>query len=172
MQLETPTLEVTKTESAFLVDFGDEDRIVSISVTNALQAKVFLLTLEQSGLLERTRVADLLGYSAAHVGRMARQMAEEDVSALLDKRQGQQENYRITPDVQAELVQQFAVDVIARGQTSGEAIAAELQERCGIVVPARTVRHHLARMGLSAIRDTLPQLVAAVKKTSDPSSNR
>lgn len=171
VQLETPALEVTKTESAIVLDFGGEDRVVSVPAANALQAKVFLLTLEQNGLLERTQVADLLGYSAAYVGRMARQMAEGDVPALLDKRQGQKANYRITPDVKAELVQQFAVDVIARGKTSGESIAAALQERCGIVVPARTVRHHLAQMGLSAIRDTLPQLVAAVKKTSEQSSN-
>ena len=80
------------------------------------------------------------------------------------------QDYLVTPVVKAELVQQFTVDVIARGKTSGEAISAELQDRCDITIPPRTVRHHLARMGLSAIRHSLPQLLDAVKKTSKGSS--
>jgi hypothetical protein len=101
---------------------------------------------------------------------MVRRLANGDVHALLDQRQGQQQDYRLTPEVKAELIQQFAVDVIARGHTSGEAIAAELQQRCQITVPARTVRHHLARMGLPAIKHSLPRLLATVNKTSTPSS--
>ena len=71
--------------------------------------------------------------------------------------------------IKAELIQQFAVDIIAGGKTSGEAVSAELRERCDIALPARTVRHHLARMGLPAIRHSLPQLLDAVKKTSKAS---
>lgn len=163
-------LEVTAEKSGVVLEFGADGPTVSIPVSNDLQTKVFLLTLLQNGVLERARVADLLEYSSTHIARMARQLADGDVHALLDKRQGQQQDYRITPEVKAELVQQFAVDVIARGKTSGEAISAELQERCQITVPARTVRHHLARMGLPGIRHSLPELLATVKKTSPPSS--
>lgn len=162
-----PALKVTSRKSGIVLDFGGE---VSIPVSNVLQTKVFLLTLLQNGLVGRARTAGLLGYSSTHTARMARQLAEGDVPALLDKRQGQKTDYRITPEVKAELVQQFTVDVIAGGKTSGEAISAELQDRCDIAIPARTVRHHLARMGLSAIRHSLPQLLDAVKKTSKGSS--
>ena len=165
-----PVLKVASRKSEVVLDFGGEGRTVSIPTSNSLQTKVFLLTLLHNGLLDRTRVADLLGYSSTHTARMARQLAEGDVAALLDKRQGRKEDYRVTPEVKAELVQQFAVDVIARGKTSGEAIAVELQDRCGIALPARTVRHHLARMGLPAIRNSMPQLLEAVKKTSRAST--
>ncbi len=163
-------LKVTSKPSGVVLDFGVQGPTVSIPVSNDLQTKVFLLTLLQSGVLGRAQVAGLLDYSSTHVARMARRLADGDVHALLDQRQGQQQDYRLTPEVKAELIQQFAVDVIARGHTSGEAISAELQERCQITVPARTVRHHLARMGLPAIKHSLPRLLATVKKTSTPSS--
>jgi len=163
-------LDVTSEKSGVVLDFGADGPTVSIPVSNELQTKVFLLTLLQNGVLGRAQVADLLEYSPTHIARMARRLAHGDVRALLGQRQGQQQDYRVTPEVKAELIQQFAVDVIARGHTSGEAISAELQERCQITVPARTVRHHLARMGLSGIRHSLPELLSTVKKTSALSS--
>ena len=167
---QAPAVKVTSKKSGIVVDFGGKGRAVTIPASNILQTKTFLLTLLENGLLERSQVAGFLGYSATHAARLARELARGDVPALLEKRQGQKEDYRATPHVKAELVQQFVVDVIARGKTSGEAISAELHERCDITLPARTVRHHLARMGLPAIRNTLPQLLEAVKKTSRESS--
>jgi len=169
-QQEAPALEVSVAGSDIVVDFGGEGRVVSIPAVNVLQTKTFLLTLMENGLLARARVAELLGYSPAHTGRLARQLAQGDVAALLDQRAGHKEDYRVTAEVKAELVQQFVVDVITRGKTSGEAISTELEERCDLLVPPRTVRHHLAKMGLPAIRHSLPELVEAVKKTSGPSS--
>lgn len=87
--------------------------------------------------------------------------------SLVDQRQGQKEDFVVTSSVKAELIQQFAVDVITCGRTSSTAISEKLKERCGIVVPDRTVRHHLSRLGLGSIKRSLPQLVAAVKKTSN-----
>ena len=146
-KLQRPALKVTSRKSGIVLDFGGEGRAVSIPVSNVLQTKVFLLTLLQNGLLGRAQAAGLLGYSSTHTARMARQLTQGDVEALLDKRRGQTQDYLVTPEVKAELVQQFTVDVIAGGKTSGEAISAELQDRCDIAIPPRTVRHHLARMG-------------------------
>lgn len=167
---EAPPTQVTRTEAGLVVDFGAPGRILSIPASNVLQQRVFLLTLLENGVLERSEVARLLGYSPTHTARLARQLRRDDVGALLDKRRGQTRDYRVTPEVKAELVQQFAVDVLTRGKTSGEAISAELEERCQITIPPRTVRYYLARMGLPAIRHSLPDLLAAVKKTSRMSS--
>jgi hypothetical protein len=56
--------------------------------------------------------------------------------------------YRVTVEVKSELIQQFAADVITRWTTCGLAISAELQKRCNMTIPACTVRHHMANMGL------------------------
>ncbi len=167
---EVPALDVTATESGIIVDFGVEGHVVSLPAENILQTKTFLLTLMANGLLERSRVAELLGYSSTHTGRLARQLTQGDVTALLDGREGHKEDYRVTAEVKPELVQQYVVNVITGAKTSGEAISTELQERLGIHIPPRTVRHHLAKMGLPALRHSLPELLEAVKKTSRESS--
>lgn len=154
-------------EEDLVLDFGE--RQLKIPRRDVLQLRTVLLSMLNSGLLTQRQVAGAIGLTPAHTASLARRLDSEGMAALIDKRQGQQADYRITPEVKAELVQQFAVDVIARGKTSGEVISAELQDRCQITVPARTVRHHLARMGLGQIKQSLPQLLAAVKKTS-PSS--
>jgi hypothetical protein len=149
-----------------VVDFGVGNCRLEIPSKNVLQVRAILLSMLNSGLLNRRQVADVIGLTPAHTATLARRLDNEGLCVLIDKRQGQKSDYRITPEVKAELVQQFALDIIARGKTSGQAISSELQERCRITVPARTVRYHLARMGLPKIKHSLPQLVAAVKKTS------
>jgi hypothetical protein len=84
--------------------------------------------------------------------------------SLVDKREGQKQDYRVTPVMKAELIQQFAVDVITGEPTSGSSISSQLQQRCQITIPARTVRHHLGRLGLSRIKHSLPELVGSIKK--------
>jgi hypothetical protein len=153
-----------------VIDFGADGPTVKMPAYNSFQVKTFLLTLLHNDLLSRSDVASLLGYSADHTARLAQRLADGDVHALLDKREGQKKDYRVTADVKAELVQQFAVDAIARGRISSTMIAAELKDRCNITIPARTVRHHLANMGLPAIKHSLPQLLADVKRGSSTCS--
>lgn len=163
-------ISLSLTPEHIIVDFGANDRRLQIPRQNERQIRVVLLSLLSNRLLPKDQVAKAIGLSVAHTSALAQRLHDEGIHALTDKRQGQQSDYRITPEVKAELVQQFAVDVIARGKTSGEAISEELRDRCQIAVPARTVRHHLARMGLGKIKQSLPELVAAVKKTSAVSS--
>lgn len=151
----------------------DKDYIVvdtkgrlTIPIQNKLQIKAVLLSMLNSGLLSRKDVAPVLGLTQAHTTTLAHRLNREGLHSLIDKRQGQKKDYLITPEIKAELVQQFISDIITRGKTSGEIISTELQERCQIEVPARTVRYHLSQMGLRKIKKTLPQLIAEVKKIS------
>lgn len=169
---EESKIEILSSETEIIVDFGISERTVRIPVRNPLQAKIFLLTLVQNGLLPRTEVAKVLGYSATHIERLAKQLDSGDAHALLDQRRGQKQAYRVPVEVKAELIQQFAADVIARGTTSGLAISAELEQRCNMSIPARTVRHHMANLGLTRVKHSLPELVTTVKKTSKSSSTK
>lgn len=119
-----------------------------------------------SGLLSNQQVAEVIGLTPGHTATLAHRLEQEDFSCLIDKRQGLKSEYRVTPQIKAELIQQFVVDAVAHGKVSSEAISAELKERCQITIPARTVRHHLARIGLPTIKHTLPKLLAAGKKNS------
>lgn len=152
-------------EGQLLVDFGMSGRVLRLNREDPLQMKTILLTMVNSGLLKKRQVAEAIKLTPSHTSTLARRLHEQGALCLVDQRQGQKQDYRVPRKVKAELVQQFAVDVIASGRTSGSAISAELKERCNITIPSRTVRHHLARMGLRKIKGSLPQLVSAVKKT-------
>jgi transposase len=136
-----------------------------------LQIKTVLLSMFNSGLLSTRQVAEAIKLTPSHTAALARRLQDQGALSLTDQRQGQKEDFVVTASVKAEMIQQFAVDVITSGRTSSAAIAEKLKERCGIVVPDRTIRHHLSRLGLRSIKRSLPHLVAAVKKTSNKCSD-
>lgn len=160
-------ITLQRADEHIVVDFGVEGRRLEIPRKNVLQIRTILLSMLNSGLLSNHQVAEVIGLTPAHTITLAHRLEHEDISSFIDKRQGQKSNYRVTPEVKAELVQQFVVDAIAHRKISSEAISAELKDRCQMTVPARTVRYHLARLGLPTIKNTLPQLLAAVKKSSE-----
>ncbi len=162
-----PPIRLRHQQHYVIVDFGDGGRRLKLSREDPLQLRIVLLSMLNGGLLSKQQVAEAIDLTPARTAALASQLTSEGTESLLDRRKGQQQDYRVTPAIKAELVQQFAVDVITGSRASGEAIAAQLKERCQITVAARTVRHHLAELGLSKIKRSLPELVAAAKKTPE-----
>jgi len=166
VQPELPPLTLREEGDHVVVNLGVSGRYLKLSRQDPLQLKTILLSLFNNGLLSNREVAEAIKLTPSHTATLARRLSEEGARSLVDRRQGQKQEYRVPAPVKAELVQQFAVDIITSGQTSGRKISTELKERCNISVSARTVRHHLAQMGLREIKQSLPQLLAAVKKNS------
>jgi transposase len=162
-----PPITLREDNEHLAVDLGVAERSVKLNRQDPLQMKTVLLSMSNSGLLSTRQVAEAIGLTPSHTATLARGLREQGARSLADQRQGQKEDFVVTSSVKAELIQQFAVDVITSGRTSSTALSEKLKERCGIVIPDRTIRHHLSRLGLSSIKRSLPQLVAAVKKTSN-----
>jgi len=160
-------ITVQKADERIVIDFGVEGRQLRMPEQNLLQIRTVLLSMLNSGLLSNHQVAEVMSLTPGHTATLARRLEHEDIFSLIDKRQGQKSEYRVTPQIKAELVQQFVVDTVAHGKASSEAISAELEKRCQITIPARTVRHHLAKIGLPVIKHSLPKLLAEVKKNSE-----
>jgi len=163
---EPPPVALRKDDDHLVVDFGIRDRAIKLCRQDPLQMKTVLLSMFNSGLLSTRQVAEAIELTPSHTAALARRLQEKGALSLVDQRQGQKEDYAVSPSVKAELIQQFALDVITTGRTSSTAISEKLKERCSIVIADRTVRHHLSRMGLGSIKRSLPQLVAAVKKNA------
>ena len=161
-----PKLVLINRPEEVVIDFGDR-QLIAMATTNRIQLKTVLLTLLDNDLLTSAEVAQVLGYSADHTKRLARQLRQKDENCLLDKRRGQLIDYRMTPKIKAELIQQFVVDVVSGGNTTSQQITAELDDRCELELSERTVRQHIAKLGLPAIKSSLPKLLSAVKKTPD-----
>jgi len=150
-----------------IADFGLRDTVVRIPAKNALQVKTILLTMLHNGLITTADAADILGYSLVHISRLSHALVEEDVHALIDKRQGQKQDYLFSPEIKAELVQQFAANAVTGKPTSSRIISEQLNKRCNVNLPDRSVRFHMKKLGLPRIANSLPDLVATLKKTPD-----
>lgn len=159
-------------EGSFLIiNLGADKPELKLSRQDPLQLKTVLISMANNGLLAKHEAAQALNVSSSYMSTLVHRFQEQGTISLLDKRQGQRHDYRVPPEVKGELIQQFAVDLISCGRTSSSRISAELKERCGLELSARTVRHHMALMGLKSVKRSLPQLVAAVKKTSTTCSS-
>jgi hypothetical protein len=84
---------------------------------------------------------------------------------LIDKRKGQIQDYRFTPEIKAELIQQVAANAITGKPTSSRAVSQHIKKRCNLVLPDRSVRLHMNKLGLPKILNSLPALVEDLKKT-------
>lgn len=133
---------------------------------NVVQRKVVLLSLIGEGMLSTEVVAETLGLSASQVRRLHRDLMASDVEAVLDKRRGQLKDYRVGPGVKGKMIEQFVLELAQSGRAPSSAVARRLADNCEVQISERTVRHHLSRMGLSRVRESLIAGLRDVKRGS------
>lgn len=152
------------------IQLGTENQVLNIPRSNLLQCKVVLLTFLHSGLLPLKDISETLGFSERRIKDLGAKIYEEDVYSLIDKRKGQLQQYRFTPQIKAELIQQFAVNAVSGKPTSSRIISKHISQRCNINLSDRSVRLHVKDLGLHEIKKTLPELIEKLKKNSTYSS--
>ena len=166
-----PKVSVRQEEAHCVVDFGAPAKTLRMPISHRVQVRTVLLSLASAELLSVQETASSLGISAAHCRELARKLASQDVAeALIDKRQGQQHDYRVGPEQKAEIIQQIAARAVTGHSTSSAVLAEQVNARTQAALSARTIRWHIHHLGLANIRKTLPPLVAALKKTADDSA--
>lgn len=148
------------------IQFGNIEPVIEIPKVNQLQIKTVLLTFLRSGLLSTSEVAIALGLSDRRIRDLSTGMYEQDIEMLIDKRIGQQQDYRFDPETKSELVQQFAVNAISGQSTSSRVLANSIKERCSLTLADRSIRLYVQKLGLYKIKKTLPELVRKLKKNS------
>ncbi len=160
--------QLSVSEDDFLIDFGLPEHRIIIPRQNTVQARTVLLSLLNSGCVSSEDVAGALSLTATHIANLAKQLASEDVTGIIDKRHGPKSEHLVTPEIKGEIIQQFVVNCLIGGKTSGKGLADNLQER-NLDISGRTIRFHLEKLGLRSIKTSLPELYGAVKKTSETS---
>ncbi len=155
-------------EQSTIITIGNTE--IRIPINNPLQTKVVLLTLLDNGLLNNSDVAKILNISKVQVSNLSKALRDQDVPSLIDKRKGQIQDYRFTPEIKAELIQQVAANAITGKPTSSRVISEQINERCNLKLPDRSIRLHMKKLGLPNIASSLPVLVDTLKKNSSRSS--
>ena len=161
-RMRTPTLE--EHDTYLRVNFGVGISSLDIPTSNPLQTRVLLLTLLNSNLLKCSTVAEALNLSPDRTRKLARKLQQQDVDAISDQRRGQQQDYRFPPEVKAELIQQFVIDIVTHGKVSGEQLSLHLDERCQLTLSPRSILHHVSDLGLSLLKKSLPERLSELKK--------
>ncbi len=166
-----PIMAVRRDGSWIVVELGENAKPLRIPFAFPVQARTVLLSFVNAGLLSVKETATVLEICGAHCRELARKLESHDVvESLVDKRQGQKRDYRVGPEQKAEIIQQVVARAITGHSTSSDVLAEVVNERTQAGVSARTVRWHIEKLGLTLIKETLPQLVETLKKT--PTSGR
>lgn len=161
-----PAVTVQLDEQFCVIDFG-EGKQLKIVRTHRIHLKTVLLSLYQSGLLTADDISSALKISTAHCRELSIKLAHEDVvDALVDKRQGQKQDYLVGKAEKAELIKHFAAETMIGRSTSGRALAKVIHEESQLTLSERTIRWHVNKLGLNLIKKTLLERVETVKKTS------
>jgi hypothetical protein len=160
-------LSARREDECCVVDFGVQEKELRIPLTHRIETRTVLLSLLNAELLSTMEVAAALGLSCSHCRELAGKLSSHDVvEALVDKRQGQKQDYRVGPEKKAEIIQQFAARVVTGQSTSSDVLAEVVNADSEMRLSPRTVRWHMEKLGLGSIKRTLPELVRTLKKNS------
>ncbi len=160
-----PSAPFLETDDEYLkVDLAGGNRTIRIPLSNHVQKRIVLLTLLNSKILKRSEVATALELSEDRTLKLAGKLKRHGAESIVDQRRGQQTDFRFTPRLKSEIIQQFVVDIVTEGRTTGEQLARHLEERCRITLSSRSILHHLSKLGLRHIRSSLPRLLEEAKK--------
>ncbi|KPA11471.1 transposase, partial [Candidatus Magnetomorum sp. HK-1] len=91
-------------------------------------------------------------------------LEKEDVKSVIDQRKGQKHDYRFTPEVKGQLIEQFVIEVVSNRPTGGDRLTKIMKERCQLNLSAGSINSHLLKLGLSNIKDSLYEYFVESKK--------
>ncbi len=153
-------------DGCLVIDLGAEYTPIKVPSKNVIQVRTILLTMVDNKILDKKTVAELLDYAPIYIQRLSRKLKAYDINVLLDDRQGQIHDYVFTPETKAEVIQQFSANAAVKKKTSSKELAKDINARCGLDLSPRTIRFHIEKLGLSKIRQTLPEIIKSFKKNS------
>lgn len=141
---------------------------IKIPIERKVQARTVLLTLVQSQLLTNQDIAPALALSPRTCHQLAKKLLANDVElSLFDKRRGQTRDFRVGPVQKAEIIKQYAARVVTGHSTSSDKIAEAVNTGSEIQISPRTLRWHVAKLGLPLMKPSLPEMVDTLKKTPE-----
>jgi hypothetical protein len=164
--LQESQVSVTTEDGYCVITFESLNQQLKILQNHRVHLRSVILSLLQANLITMHTASTALGMTAAHCRDLSDKLLNEGVKeVLIDKRKGQKHDLQVTPQVKAELVQQFAARSIAGYSVSSQSLTEILNDKLETTISPRTIRWHMKKLGLMDIKKTLPTLVESLKKT-------
>lgn len=162
-----PCLDIIFGEQKKSIHIPFEKNKLIINASNQLQFKIIILTFMNSDFLTVKQASEILGLSERHVSGLNKKLQTDDITSLIDKRMGQQQDYVFAEDIKAELIQQFSANIMTGRSTSSREITKQVNQARNCNVSDRAVRQYISKLGLNKIKNTLPNLLDELKKNSN-----
>ena len=154
---------ITETDDSWQIKVNSLD--ILILKTNRLQFKSMLLSFVTNKLISKTEAANHLNISSSQVAHLEKELLKNDIPALIDKREGQQKDYKFSSELKSEMIIQFAANSALGKSTSSAALSKDIQQRTNLQLSPRSVRYHISKLGLNGKSKLLFNLVG-LKKNS------
>lgn len=150
----TPSIVIADTEKHKEISISKA--IMAIPKDDILARKIISVTLAETGFLSNLEGAKVLDYTPQAFGRLREKYRLQGSSGLIDQRQGQKSDYKVTPEVKAEIIFQICTKIREDTTVSSGDISAALNE-CfpESKISPRTVRYHLNQLGFQHFRRKL-----------------
>ena len=147
-----------------IIDLANENMYLQIPKNNNIQIKTILLSLYKNKLLDKHTISRISGYKPSYLQKITKKLHEEDAGVLYDQRQGQKKDYVVTPEIKAEIIQQYTANIVTGKNTSSNSLSQALKQRCNINLSERTIRFHIQKLGLAKIKHSLIETINCIKK--------
>lgn len=150
----TPSVVVADTEKHKEISISEA--VIVVPKDDILARKIISVTLAETGFLSNLEGAKILDYTPQAFGRLREKYRLKGSSGLIDQRQGQKSDYKVTPEIKAEILFQICTKVREDTTVSSEDISTALNE-CfpESKISPRTVRYHLNQLGFPHFRREL-----------------
>lgn len=156
--------EVSVKEGAIMI-YTPEPVEMTLGADDLLARKVVASALADSGIITVAQGAALLGYTPQAFSRLLKRYREEGSADLIDKRKGQQHDYKVDLSVKSEILYHFLKLACQNEPFSSkeihQAVSAAFPEK---EISERTIRHHLSRLGFGEVQRRLKEELFRGKK--------
>ena len=160
----TDAISIDVYDQNLRIHLGVESTTLKIPQRNRLHCRTVLLTFLDSGLLSVNQTAQALELSCKQTANLRRELLNNDINSLVDKRKGQLMDYEFSPKIKSELIQQYVLNVTSGNSISSSRLSSDLKKRCNYNLVPRSIRLHVNKLGLPDIRKSLPELLNQCKK--------
>jgi len=138
---------------------------LTVDKDDQLARKVLACCLVEAGAINAAQGAEFLDYTPQAFSRLLKRYREKGSADLLDKRKGQQRDYKVDLDVKSEILYQFLKlsrqNITFSSKDIHRAVSEAFPEK---QISERTVRYHLTLLGFSQVHRRLKEELFSGKK--------
>lgn len=118
---------------------------------DTLSRKTLAMLLIDSGVMTQKKAAEITGTKPLAVSKNFQAFKAEGAAGLVDKREGQKQDYRFSPEVKGELIYGYSMKALENIRPSSSILARHLSSVFGRPFSRRSVSYHLGQTGLNLV---------------------